>query len=101
MVHLVAEAGVAVLIQSEELIQAIRAAVRHQEAMEGHGESHLSERLDGLRFPQNPCARGDEYLPPRMRIERVGYETVDGRRARAVQAIRENRVDDGPFQHAM
>ena len=62
LVHLVAEAGVADLIESEELVEAVRAAVRHQQAMEGDGEPRLAERLDGLRLAENPRAGGNQHL---------------------------------------
>ena len=101
MVHLVAEAGVADLIESEELIEAVRAAVRHQQAMEGHGKPRLAKRLDRLRFSENPRAGGDEHLPSRVRVERIGHETVHRRGARAIQSIRQNGVDNGAFEHAM
>ena len=99
MVHLVAEAGVADLIESEELVEAVRAAVRHQQAVEGHGEPRFAERLDGLRFAENPRAGGNQHLPSRMRVERIGHETVHRRGARAIQSIRQHGVDDGSFQH--
>ena len=82
VVHLVAEAGVADLIESEELIEAVRAAVWHQQAMEGHGQPRLSERLDRLRFTENARAGGNQHLPSRVRIERIRDETVHGRGAR-------------------
>ena len=101
LVHLVAQAGVADLIESEELVEAVRAAVGHQQAMERHGEPRLAERLHGLRFAENPRAGGNQHLPSRVRVERVRDEAVHGRRARAIQPIRQDGVDDGALEHAM
>ena len=94
LVDLVAQAGVADLIESEELVEAVRAAVRHQQAVEGHGEPRLAERLDGLRFAENPRAGGNQHLPSRVRVERVRHEAVHRRGARAIQPIRQHGVDD-------
>jgi len=101
MVHLVAEAGVADLIESEELVEAVRAAVRHQQAVERHSEPRFAKGLDRLRFSENSCAGGDKHLPARMRVERIGHETVHRRGARAIQSICQNGVDNGSFQHWM
>ena len=101
MVHLVAEAGVANLIESEELVEAVRAAVGHQQAMEGHGKPRLAKGLDRLRFAENPRACGDQHLPSRVRVERIRHEAVHRRGAGAIQPIRQNGVDNGSFEHAM
>ena len=101
LVDLVAEAGVADLIESEELVEAVGAAVGHQQAMEGHGKPRFAERLDGLRFAENPRAGGNQHLPSRVRVERVRHEAVHRRGARAIQSIRQHGVDDGAFEHAM
>ena len=36
-----------------------------------------------------------------VRVDRVGHETADRRGGAAIQAIREHRVDQCAFEHAM
>src|SRR5712691_12755074 len=41
LIHLIPESGVANLVQTEKLVEAERAAVRHEDAMKGDGEPRL------------------------------------------------------------
>src|SRR6185295_2489428 len=56
LVDLVAETGIADLVESQELIEPVGTAVGHQQAMEGHGKTGLTERLYRLSFTENPRA---------------------------------------------
>src|SRR5262245_41995491 len=45
-IDLVLQAGITRLIQTDELLQAVTATIRHHETMELHGKSRLSPRLN-------------------------------------------------------
>ncbi len=51
VVDLVAQSGIADLVEAHELIEAVAATVRHEQPMKGHGEARLAERLHWLRLP--------------------------------------------------
>jgi len=69
--------------------------------MERDGEPRLPERLHRPRLAQHPRAARNEHVLPAVGVDRVGDEAVDGGRGGAVEAIREHRVDDRPFQDAV
>ena len=50
MVDLVAQSGIADLVEAHELIEAVAATVWHEQPMKGHSEARLAERLDRLRL---------------------------------------------------
>jgi hypothetical protein len=52
------QAGVADLIQSNELVEAIRSTVGHEEPVKHDGESAFAERLDGPRFAKQSAPAG-------------------------------------------
>ena len=86
LIHLVAQPGVAELVQAGELVQAVGAAVGHEQAMEGDRQAGLAERLHRLRLAEQARAGGDQDDASAVRVERVGHEAVDGRDPAALQA---------------
>src|ERR1700719_1243504 len=56
LVHLITKAGVPDLVQANELVEAVRAAVWHQEAMEPDSKTRLSERLNRPGLPKDAFA---------------------------------------------
>src|SRR5581483_649150 len=45
LIDLVAQSGIANLVQPEELVEAVTPTVGHEEPMEGHSQTRLPERL--------------------------------------------------------
>ena len=53
VVHLIAEARIASLIEALELVEAHGKSVRHEEAVEENGKTRLAESLDFFCLAQN------------------------------------------------
>ena len=98
VVDLVAQARVADLIEAQELIEAQRAAVRHQEPVKGHGEPRLAQRLNWSRLAENACPRGNQHVLPAVGVHRVRDQAVDGGRSTSVEAVGQYGVDDRSLQ---
>ena len=63
VVHPVTEPRIADLVEPHEIVQSIRAAVRHDQAMEGNGETRFAEGTHWLRFTQHAGSSGDDHMP--------------------------------------
>ena len=101
VVDAIAQTGVADLIQPLELIERTRAAIRHQQAVEGDGQSRLTERLHRTRFAEDTCSSGDQHVLSAVRVHRVRDEAVHRRRRAAVETIGQDGVDHGAFKDAV
>src|SRR4051812_42352708 len=101
LIYLIAESRIANLVQARQSIQRERAAVWHHEAMEGDGEPGLAERLYSFRVAEHARARRDHDVSPAVREHRVRHQTIDRRRAPAVEPVRQDRVDDRAFDDAV
>jgi hypothetical protein len=101
LIHLVAKAGVADLIQPEELVQTLRASIRHHQTMERHRQARLAQRLDGTRLAQNPCAGRNDDVLSAVGIDRICHQTVHGRDAVPIETVRQHRIDDGALQEGV
>jgi len=53
LVHLIAQAGVANVVQPHELIESIGTPIRQHEPIERDGEARLAVRLDRLRLAEH------------------------------------------------
>ena len=51
--------------------------------------------------PSRRAPAGNEDLPAAMRIDRIRDQAVDRRRRTAIEPVRQYRIDDRAFQHAM
>ena len=69
VVDFVAERGLANLIQPFEPVETDRESVRHDQAMEHHGEALLADALHFLGFSEDPCPRGNEDVLAVARID--------------------------------
>ena len=101
LIHLIPQAGVADLVQARELIEAVGAAIRHQQSMEGHGQPCLAERLHRLWSRRDTRTRRNDDLLAAVRIDRVRDQAVHRCGAAAVEPIGQHRVDDRAFEDSM
>ena len=101
VVHLVAQPGVADLVQAAELVERHGAAVGHQEPVERHGQAGFAERLHRPRLAEHARAGRNQHVLPAVRVDRVRDQAVHRRGRAAVEAVRQHRVDDGALEHAM
>src|SRR5687767_7659622 len=92
LVYLIAETRIANIVQAHELIEAVRASVRHHQSIEGHGEPRIAERLDGLGFAEHARSRRYQHESAVMRIDRIRNETVDRGGRTTVQTVREDGI---------
>ena len=78
LVHAVAQARIADLVQPGELVEPVRPAVRHQEPVERDGETRFPEGLDGLRLPRTRAPAGISTCVSAVGVERVRDQAVHG-----------------------
>ena len=83
VVDLVAQPGVADLVEALELVEADGIAVRHEQAMEHDGEACLAEGVDLFRFAENFDPAGTARAGGRSNRRRLTAGT-----RRALQSLR-------------
>ena len=98
VIHLVTKPGVAELVQSDELVETDRAAIRHDEAVERHREPALTKRLHGPGFTQHAGPGGNDDELAAMRVDRVCDEAVHRCCHVTIEAVDQNGVDDGALE---
>ena len=76
MIHLVAQAGFADLIQTLKLVQRHGIAVRHDEPVKDNGQPTLAEGLNFPDFTQNAGPLGNQEVLSIMRIDVGCHHTV-------------------------
>jgi hypothetical protein len=64
VIHLVAQAGVADLVQAHELVEPVGAAVGHDQPVQATARRDSPERLDGPRLAEDPGAGGNQTWWP-------------------------------------
>ena len=79
LVHAVAQARVPDLVEPQELIERVRAAIRQHEPVERDGEARLAERLHRRRLAEHARAGRNQDVLPAVRVHRVRDQAVDGR----------------------
>ena len=102
LIHLIAESGVADLVEADELIRGryVRPS-GSSEPMERDGEPRLAERLHGLRFAEHAGAGRNQDVLSAVRVHRVRDETVHRRGAASVETVGEDRVDERALEQPM
>src|SRR5688572_23981351 len=94
VVNLAPPTPVSDLVEAHDLIETERAAVWHQQPMEGHRESRLTEGLNGPRLAENACAGWNQHMLSAVGEHGVRDKAVDGRRSASVQPVGQDRIDD-------
>src|SRR5918994_5540296 len=97
LVYLIAETRITDVVQAHELIEAVRASVRHHQSIEVHREPGIAERLHRLRFAEHARSRRYQHESPVMRIDRIRNETVDWGGGTTVQTV----CEDGVYQRTL
>ena len=98
LVHAIAQARVADLVEPHELVEWIRAPIREHETVKRHGEARLAQGLHRCGLAEHPSARRNQDVLAAVRVDRVGDQTVDGCGRRAVETIRQHGVDERAFE---
>ena len=98
VVDLVAETGVADLVESLKTVEARRVAVRHDQAMKGDGEPRLAEGFDLAGFAEELGSRRNQKMLTVVGIDVVGEKTLDGPGELPVETIDENGFEYGSFK---
>jgi hypothetical protein len=101
VIHLVSQARIADLIESQKLIETLRAAIGHQESMKRHGEPRFAQCLNGSGFSENACAGRNQNVLTAVRVHGVRDEAIDWRGSAAIEPVGQNRVDDGSLEERM
>ena len=87
VVHLVPQPRITDLVEAQELIEAQRASVGHQQPMKGDCESCLTESLNGSRLSKDACARRNQHMLSTVGEHGIRDQTIDGRRSASVQPV--------------
>src|SRR4029077_19965418 len=98
LVHLIAEARIADLVQAHELIEAVGTSVWEHKPTEGNSKPRFAERLDWLRFSQHARTSGNDDVLTVVRVHGVGDETIDRGGHTAVESVRQHGVNHGSLQ---
>src|SRR5215216_5061927 len=101
MVDLVAEPGVADLIGSEKVVEAVRTSIRHDDSVKSDGEPSFPKALNGFCFANQTGACRNHYLLPGVRVDRICYETIHRCRRPTLQSVRQHGVDQSAFGQTM
>ena len=94
VVHLVAEAGLADLVEAFELVQAQRVAVGHDDAVEENGKPFLAEAVHLLDFPEHTGTLRDEEVLAVVGVDIGGHHAVDRAGEVGGQAVGENGLQE-------
>ena len=92
------QAGIADLIEADELVEPIRSTIRHHQAVKRHGQPRFAEALDRLRFAEQTSAGGNHDVLPTVRIQRVRDQAVHGGRGAPIESIRQNGINERSFE---
>ena len=69
--------------------------------MESHGQTSLSEGLDGFRFTEQASTCWNQDVLPAVRVQRVRDQTVHGRGGGTIETIRQDGIDHRSFEDPM
>jgi hypothetical protein len=98
VVYLVLPGGGTGLVEALELIEAYRVAVRHEQAVESHGQAASTERVNLLGVTEHFAPGWNEKALAVVRIDIVGDKAVHGSRETA--SGRRQRKRRAPFLRA-
>lgn len=76
VIDLVPQPGIPDLVETHELVETQRAAIRHQESMEDNGESGLAQCLHGPCLAQNSGSSGNQDVLAAVREHGVRDQTI-------------------------
>jgi len=93
----VAEARLPDRIESFEHIQAITVSIRHEKPVKADRQTSIAPGLHGGRRAEHAGPRGNEHALTVLAVHGRRHETGDGARKRAIEAIEQDRLDDGPL----
>ena len=98
MLTLIAQPGVADLVEALELVEADGIAVRHDEPMEDNGEASLPEGFHLLRFAKNLRSCRNQQVLAVVRVDVVCEQALDGTGELPVEPVDENGFENGSFK---
>ena len=98
IVDLVAESGVADLIEPLKMIKAHGVAVWHEQPVKRNGEPPLPETLHLPRFTEKFRSCRNQQTLAVMRIDIVCKKTFNGTGELPVETVEENGFEDGSFK---
>src|SRR5688572_17524898 len=98
LVDLITQAGVADVVQSHELIEPVRATVRHHKSVERDREPTLAIGLHWVCLAEDSRAGGNEDMATVMRVDRVCYQAIHRSGDAAIQPVRQHGIDKRALQ---